>query len=76
MKGGSDEYIGEVQIPVSTITGLGGLIADNWAPVWDHSNRKVGEVRLKCSFVVGQQIRPSVHIKPTKNIKTLFKKSS
>ena len=34
VKGGSDEYIGEVEIPVSMITGLGGLIADKWTPMW------------------------------------------
>jgi len=71
IKGGSDEYIGEVEIPVSTITGLGGLIADRWTPMWDHSNRKVGEVRLKCSFDAGQKIRESVHIKPKKNVKNV-----
>ena len=69
IKGGSDEYIGEVEIPVSMITGLGGLIDDRWTPMWNHSNLRVGEVRLKASFEVGQKIRQSIHIKPKKNMK-------
>ena len=58
-RNGVDEYIGEVEIPVSTITGLAGLVADKWITMFDHSNEKVGEVRLKCAFDEAGEIRKS-----------------
>ena len=41
--------------------------------MYDHSNKKVGEVRMKCSFEAGQEVRESVHVKAKKSIKSQFR---
>ncbi len=75
VKGGSDEYVGEVEIPVSTITGLGGLVSDKWTPLYNHTNEKVGMVRLKCSFDEGGQVRIATTKKLDKLRKGILQKA-
>ena len=38
---GVDEYIGEVEIPVSMISGLAGIVSDEWTTLFSNNNEKL-----------------------------------